>query len=240
MSISAYAGCVNPRIVSAETMYDAIMDLGIVPFFENAVRGWSVEEMTPHEYWFDGDVLGPWDWKIDCVQSGDIVYGKFLGGKAAFASVRWYRELRAWRLSRLSPVILSDVEKSRTSQDAAILDYIGTNGAITIKEVRGLLGVKKAAADAAVTRLQMQCRVVTGDLTRVYRGPDLHYNGWQVASFTTPESLYGPSDFPFGRSSVDPLSTEGTPAESLERLLEHISEVSGCKDRKKIMKVVGN
>ena len=219
-------------ITSAETMHRAILEAGIIPFFENQVRGYSIEELTAPEYWFDGDagVLGPWDWKIDCIQSWDIVYGKFLGGKAAFATVEWYKELRAWRLSRLSP------------DDAGqkILDFIGTNGSISIKEVRGLLGVKKAAADTAISRLQMQCRVVTGDIRRVYRGEDLHYNGWQVSSFTTPEALFGADpDFPFPfRSGADPLVTEGTPEQSLERLLEHIGTVSGCTDRKTLMKLI--
>ena len=223
-------------------MYRTIMDVGIVPFMSNHIPGYSIEEMTAPAYWFDGEagVLGPWDWKIDCVQSGDIVYGKFLGGKAAFATVEWYRELRAWRLGSSSsgPASSSSSGLSRGSQDQAILDFIGQNGAISIKEVRGLLGVKKTAADAAITRLQMQCRVVTGDLQRVYRGEDLHYNGWQIGSFTTPEALFGEGDFPFGPKH-DPLATEGTPADSLERLLAHMAAVSGCPDRKKLLKLIG-
>ena len=225
-------------IVSAETMYRTIMDYGIIPFFENIIPGYSVEELTPRRYWFDGEegILGPWDWKIDCVQSGDIVYGKFLGGKAAFATVEWYRELRAWRRSVMPGSSHVMPGSDRASQ--AILDFIASSGAISIKEVRALLGVKKAAADAAITRLQMQCRVVTGDLQRVYRGEDLHYNGWQIASFTTPEALYGQPDFPFG-PKIDPLATEGTPADSLERLLAHMASVSGCSDRKTLLKLIG-
>lgn len=258
MSFEHHAGNLRPpRIVSAETMYKAIMDVGIVPFMSNHIPGYSIEEMTAPEYWFDGDagVLGPWDWKIDMVQSGDIVYGKFLGGKAAYATVQWYRELRAWRLGAVIPGPSSSSfsglsRESHSSQDAAILDFINANGAISIKEVRALLGVKKSAADAAITRLQMQCRVVTGDLIRVYRGEDLHYNGWQIASFTTPEALYGTSDFPFassgaaassfsGLSRKSPLYTEGTPSDSLERLLAHMEDVSGCTDRKKLLKLIG-
>ena len=219
-------------ITSAETMYRAILEAGIIPFFRNPIQGYSIEELTAPEYWFDGDagVLGPWDWKIDCIQSGDIVYGKFLGGKAAFATVEWYREIRAWRLSRLSP----------DTSGQKILDFIGKNGAISIKEVRELLGVKKAAADSAIARLQMQCRVVTGDIQRVYRGEDLHYNGWQVSSFTTPEALFGNAgDFPWPfRDDADPLATEGTPEDSLERLIEHIGTVSGCTDRKTLIKLI--
>ncbi len=90
-------------ITSPEAMLDAITALGIVPFFINIVPGYSIEEMTPKECWFDddSDTLGPWDWKIDCIQSGSIAYGKFLlGGKASFATVERYRELMNWRRSR--------------------------------------------------------------------------------------------------------------------------------------------
>lgn len=233
MSIVRHAGNQQkPTVVSPETMYRTVMQLGIVPFFENVVPGYSIEELTPQQYWFDGDgaALGPWDWKIDCVQSGDIAYGKYLlGGKAAFATVEWYRELLNWRRS---------LPKYRPSEDGRrILDYLEEHGSISIKEVRGLLGVKKSAADAAITRLQMQCRVVTGDIQRVYRGEDLHYNGWQTSSFCTPEALFeadafpsAPAGFPFAGPVVS-LHVDHTPEESYERLAAHIrSLVPGVMD----------
>ena len=104
-------------VVSAETMLDAIEALGIVPFFENPILGYSIEEMTPRENWFDGQEdlrLTPWDWKIPCVQSGDVAYGKFLwGGKAAFATVEWYAELMNWRRSQDKYQPLPDQQRVR-------------------------------------------------------------------------------------------------------------------------------
>ena len=144
-----------PTVVSAETMLGVIETLGIVPFFENPIPGFSIEEMTPKENWFDGQEnlsLTPWDWKIPVVQSGDIAYGKFLwGGMAAFATVEWYSELMNWRrsLPKYQP----------TGDQRLILDYLEEHGSIGIKEIRSLLGVKKSAADALMTRLQMQCRL---------------------------------------------------------------------------------
>lgn len=222
MSIGHHAGNKDrPTVVSPETMYAAIQRLGIVPFFENIVPGYSIEELTPPRFWFDGDgaALGPWDWKIECVRSGDIAYGKFLlGGKAAFATVEWYRELLNWRrsLPKYQP----------TADGARILAYLEENGSIGIKEVRGLLGVKKSAADAAISRLQLQCRVVTGDIVRVYRGEDLHYNGWQTSSFCTPEALFdaggapGPAGFPFAPAVS--LQVNHSPQESYDRLVAHL------------------
>ena len=90
-------------IDSPERMIGVIREYGIIPFFRCDVNGWSIEEMTAPGCWFtdeeDGGTLGPWDWKIEAVREGDIAYGKYLGGKAAFATVEWYRELMNWRRS---------------------------------------------------------------------------------------------------------------------------------------------
>lgn len=230
MSIIKHAGNrERPRVVSEETMLEAIEELGIVPFFENPIAGYSIEELTPREYWFDGgDSLGPWDWKIYSVQSGEIAYGKFLwGGKAAFATVRLYRELMNWRrsLPKYTP----------TAQQKAVLDLLEEQESIGIRDVRTLLGIKKSAADAIITKLQMQTRVVTGDITRVYRGEDLHYNGWQVSSFCTPEALFaddtGLQGFPGFPSSGDSLQSSLTPEQSREFLMDHIrSRVPGASE----------
>ena len=203
-------------VVSAETMLGVIETLGIVPFFENPIPGYSIE-------------------KIPVVQSGDVAYGKFLwGGKAAFATVEWYAELMNWRRS---------LEKYQpTAEQRQVMGCLAEHGSIGIKEIRALLGVKKSAADALMTRLQMQCRVVTGDITRVYRGPDLHYNGWQVSSFCTPESLFcvdaipGPGGFPFGEART--LDVDHSPAESLARLVEHIRSIAPTATEKQIMKML--
>lgn len=210
-------------------MHDTIVRLGIVPFFENIIPGYSIEELTPPQFWFNDEdgQLGPWDWKIDCVQSGDIVYGKFLlGGKAAFATPRWYRELRNYRMGmtpqnrRHSPALEQDMQK--------IMDFVKANGSITIKQTRQLLGIKKSAADALIARLQNRCMLVTGDLERIYRGQDLHYNGWQTASFCSPEDLY-----------EEDMAADSSAEESLSKLLGHIAGISGENSEKKLLKLLG-
>lgn len=245
MSIVRHAG--NPRppeVRDADSMYRAVRRLGIVPFFENPVPGYSIEELTPPEFWFDGDdgaVLGPWDWKIDVLRHGDIAYGKFLGGgKAAFATVEWYRELRNYRQGQERYRVVGD--------QAAVMAYLREHGTVSIREIRQLLGIRKSAADALLTRLMMQCRVVTGDIQRVYRGADLHYNGWQVSSFCRPEELFGlegegdgagaPGSgagtpafggiVPAGLLDDAPLQTLRSPEESFARLRDHIVALTGA------------
>ena len=80
-----------------------------------------------------------------------------------------------------------------------------------------MIAIKKSAADAIMSKLQFQCRVVIGELTRLYRGPLLEYNGWQIASFCTPEDLFI-DDIHFSENSH-------SPQESLELLTAHISSV---------------
>ena len=172
------------RVDGPEAMYRTIREIGIVPFFECPVIGYSIEEMTPAEYWFDGeDTLGPWDWKIHAVQCGDIAYGKFLwGGKAAFATAEVFRDLVAWR--RAQP------KYALREGDRQAYEAVCEAGSLTSRELRCICGLKKGQMDAIVTRLQQQTRLVTGDFERVYKGEFLEYSGWQLASLCRPEDLF--------------------------------------------------
>ena len=210
----------RPEVTGWESMLALIRELGIVPFFSNPIAGYSVEEHTPKDQWFTDENLGPWDWKIECVRSGDIAYGKFLwGGKASFARADVYRELINWRrsLPKYSP----------TQDQQTVLNYLAEHGSVSVPEVRQLLGVKKSAADALLSKLQMQTRIVTGDIERVYRGPALTYNGWQRCSFCSPEALFEDEDFPFPGYVPRSMRSSLSPAESLDFLKETIRAACG-------------
>jgi hypothetical protein len=270
-------------IDSPERMIEVIREHGIIPFFRCGVPGWSIEEMTAPGCWFtdeeDGGTLGPWDWKIEAVREGDIAYGKFLGGKAAFATVEWYRELMNWRRSipkyrmalgeaykpatngeklmkYLSPVALSAI-KEAGALEARELRLICSE-AVTPAMLRALgprykpllsPGVKKNIMDSIVQFLQMGTWTVIGDIQRVYRGPDLHYNGWQRASNTTPDELFGAAqeaaagDVPawarrFEEATGAPQTPIRPPEESRERIISHILEMYPYADRKVLLKIV--
>lgn len=209
-----------PVVRDPESMLDLIRQYRIVPFFSNPIPGYSIEEHTPLDCWFTEDNLGPWDWKIDCVQSGEIAYGKFLwGGKAAFATVDVYRELMNWRRSKTA--------YAPTAAQQRILDFVDEHGSVTVSEVRKLLGVKKSAADAQIGKLQMQARLLTGDITRVYRGPELSYAGWQRSTFCTPESLFEELDFPFPGFKPRTLKSALSPDESFAFVKDCVRKVCG-------------
>ena len=113
----------SPAVEDWESMYKLIREYRIIPFFENPIPGYSIQEHTPEESWFTSENLGPWDWKIECIRCGDIAYGKFLwGGKAAFATIEAFRELINWRrsLPKYAP----------TPDQQRILDHIAQYGTV--------------------------------------------------------------------------------------------------------------
>lgn len=248
------------KIDCPERMLEAIRHYGIVPFFRCGIPGWSIEEMTPAECWFmSSQQLGPWDWKIDVIQSGEVAYGKYLRRKAGFATAEYYGHLLNWRRSQERYRILADVDgpmvpgcsggqkgrKAPGTVDDRIknrgpktvddrlknaglktvddrlnalmakvaLDAIKEFSSLESAELRQLLEeripakdrksvgghmekyllpkIKKTALDFTVQYLEMGCYVLTGDFQRVYRGPNCEYSGWQRASLTTPEALFG-------------------------------------------------
>lgn len=240
-------GALSGTVTSPETMLRTIKELGIVPFFSNAIPGFSIEERTPGGLWINDITLGPWDWKIPVIESGEIAYGKFIfGGKSCFATAKWYRELMNYRRS-LEKYALDHIQNK-------VMSFVDENGAITIKEIRALLGIKKNAADSIVTKLMMKTRLVTGSIQRVYRGPDLHYNGWQVSSFCKPDDLFGTSDeeteeagFSFSRTFKDfPFSGKEkekkeahSPSESFDLLFKQIQSVAPEATDQEIRKLLG-
>ena len=105
-------------------------------------------------------------------------------------------------------------------------------------DIRKLLGVKKSAADAVMTRLQYQARAVTGDIQRVYRGADLHYNGWQRSSFCSPEALFEDMDFPFPGFRPRSLESSMSPEESLSFVKEVVRRHAGDVSEKVLNKML--
>lgn len=234
MSIFRHSG--NPfgaRVTDSVSMLEAVKAFGIIPFFENTVRGYSIEELTPPSFWLTDEQLGPWDWKVDVVQSGEIVYGKFLcGGKAAFATPEWYGHLRNWRLSQ------GKLKPSEAGEK--VLELVAAEGSVNARRVRETLGVKKSKSDSVLANLMQGTRLIIGDIQRVYRGPSLEYKGWQTASYCDPESLFERPGEEFGpwRIGGVTLKLECSPEESYSRLFNHIKELFPDSTGSEIDKVI--
>ena len=262
----------NQKIIidSPGRMIEAIRRYGIIPFFKGTLPGFSIEELTAPECWFTdseqfGGTLGPWDWKIDCVREGDIAYGKFLGGKAAFATVEYYRHLMNWRRS-LSQyrMALGEPFKARTKKDSlmqtlspTVLNAIKEAGALEARELRLICEAKvpqvamhKSIMDSVIQFLQMGTWSVIGDFRRLYRGPNLSYSGWQRASNTTPDELFAAANSISDQHIPPPWArkfqqeVEGTlkvacsPSESRELLIRHIEELTPAASHSRIERII--
>lgn len=221
------------KIDSPEHMLEAIRHYGMLPFFKCGIPGWSVEEMTPAECWFfSSDQLGPWDWKIDVLQSGEVAYGKYLRRKVGFATAEFYGHLMNWRRTQEKYIIGNGSgatvdERLNALMAQPALDAIHQAGALESGELRMLLDeqiapelrksvgghvekyllpkIKKQALEFVLQYLEMGCYVLTGDFRRVFRGPNMEYSGWQRASLTTPEALFGKSENKNARNSEMPF-----------------------------------
>ncbi len=213
------------EINSPESLISVIREVGIIPFFKCKVPGWSVEERTaPGSWWDTEDVLGPWDWKIEAV-SDVIAYGKFLGGKAAFATEEWYLELRNWRRSLQKYRLVSG------ELNYAVYNSIKDAGALGAKELRNIHGIRKNVLDSVIQDLQMGTWCLIGDFERVFRGPNLEYSGWQLASHTTPEAFFSlePEQEPLASSGPDasPDFSGSTPSEYTPFWAKHFEKDTG-------------
>ena len=84
-------------IHNADDLERMVLDLGFLPFFKKSIEGFSVEELTSPELWFEDGVDGPWEWKGPVIRNWKCTYGKFFGGRAGFVSLGQI----LWRQSRI-------------------------------------------------------------------------------------------------------------------------------------------
>lgn len=214
-------------------MISAIRTIGMIPFTKCTVQGWSIQEITGHEFWFmSSDELGPWDWRIDAIHDG-LICGKFLSQKTAFATEEMYRHLMNWRRSLpkyqvadggrsdessiddrlhkyLAPTLLSAIREHESLESSALRFILEDRIPMKTREkIGGYVGkqlipkVKKQAVDFVMTYLDMGTWTVVGDITRVYRGPNCEYKGWQRNTITTPEAMFSAVDKPSENTGCD-------------------------------------
>lgn len=249
-------------ITSANSMMQIIREVGIIPFSRSAVRGWSIEEYTHPDWWpFSSGELGVWDWKVDAVREG-FIYGKYISRKSTFATERMYRHLMNWRRSLPVYRVAEGGRCKATTVDGRLQKYLSPillsaireHGALDSTEIRAMLDrdlplelrkkvgghvekylipkVTKQAVDFLLGYLDMGTWTVIGDITRVYRGANCEYTGWQRNSITTPDALLGASpesrDTPSWAKFVDTEAAEAlypdcSPEESRQFIIDRLT-----------------
>lgn len=212
-------------IDSKEDLIGAIREYGFLPFFENSIEGFSVEEHVTWDCWYHGDSGSwpVWEWKGPVIRETRCAYGKFFEKKACFISPEWFYDFSNYRRDGYDFDARWDDELAPL-KDKQLYDLIERNAPILSKDLKQLGDYRKGGVkgfDTMITRLQAQCYVLISDF--VYMR-DKHGNpyGWGVAEYSTPEAFMGQSF----RENV----YQRTPKESYERIFAHFQKLFPDED----------
>ena len=205
---------------SKEDLIAAVQTYGIVPYFSNAIPGFSLEERCdPRVLWSDsGD--DSWAWKGPVIQAAHCAYGKLFLKKAAYVSAEVFLDLANYRRDGYDFDARWDDGLARKA-DKDLYDMIDERAPVLSKELRQSGGYSyngrwqkfdgKKGFDTTITRLQEKCYVIISNF--VY-SLDKHGmpKGWGVAEYNTPEKWFG--------ESFTERVYQRSPEESYERLFE--------------------
>ena len=202
------------RIDSRESMEEAALKYGILPFFRNQISGFSIEEMTPSGLLFGGNdgYDGCWEWKGPVIGSQTTAYGKFFRRKAGFVALDLLPDFLNYRRNAYG---FED-----DSLEKMILDIIMRQEGATSAELRGIIfenlpkneKPRRQVLEPALQRLQMGGHLLIADFEYKYSLKGERY-GWGVALYSTPEIWLGMSD----------KGVKRTPQQSFEWLVGNIS-----------------
>ncbi|MCR5313620.1 MAG: hypothetical protein K6E54_08300 [Bacteroidaceae bacterium] len=216
-------------IYSSAQLIELIHHVGFLPLLDSGIHGFSAEELVSEDCRYVVFPEGGWDWPLwkwkgDIVSEGDCVYGKFFNKKAGFISKEWWADFYNYRCSKRHEIEDCSIEEN-------ILLTLKEHGSLITRDLRaecGFIGNNmRSKFDSYITRMQMECYIVTEDF--IYP-QDKHGNeyGWGWSLLTTPERLYGKEFCLCSR----------TPEESFERMLLHLKEFLPKADDKQIYRLI--
>jgi len=217
-------------IRSVEELLTTVEKYGFLPFFQNKIPGFSIEEMCPPELWFT-EQDGPWEWKGPAAKSGRCIYGKFFGGKAGFVSKAWIPDFVNYRRDGYDFDARCD-DGLVFWKDKDLFDTIAEHEVILSKELKKIRNYGKEGSkgfETVIKRLQMQSYVCVADFVYMQDKFGKPY-GWGVAQYTTPEHFFG----------YDYLASayKTNPAVSKQKMIDHLKTLFPKTDEKWITKLV--
>ena len=217
---------------SRQDLIDAVAWFGFLPFFANEIPGFSVEEMTESGLWFT-DTPGPWEWKGPVISEGNCVYGKFFDRKAGFVSNRWFPDFANVRRDGYDFDARFE-DGLATQKEQYLYNLISSRHSILSKDAKLIGGYVKpkeqgrdswkprTGFDTTITRLQMECYVITSNF-EYETGKNGQPYGWGIARYAIPETY-------LGKSFVKSVYAR-TPEESRRRIIRHLNKVLPGIDR---------
>lgn len=191
-------------------------EVGLLPLFRSEVPGFSVQDITPEEAWFQEPEHDPWRWRAQIAEKGEFIYAKMISGKAAFATPEWYAHLANHRRGgmgfdeRYESGVVSYKQKR-------IVEALRKSGALLSSELRRQCGFGKGGEkgfSSAIIALQMSCDLVVDGFGFKLDRWGRPY-GWSVTRYALAEAR-------FGEDCADPGVP---PAESARRLREQFFRI---------------
>lgn len=220
-------------IDTLQSLENAALTYGMLPFFRNTVKGFSVEEMAAPGMLFsdDADSGGCWQWKGPVIQRGNTAYGKFFRRKAGFVSlellpdfINYRRATYPLKAESLEEGLYSIIASLDRTTSAELRRYVfgnsGRRRAGDLVDMEEPVKVKRQSLEPTLQKLQMAGRVCIADFVYKTSSRGERY-GWGEALYTTPEILYGKNAEPADRS----------PQESFERLVDCVARHFPHTDR---------
>lgn len=210
-------------IRTKEELIALVNEIGFLPFFENKIAGWSLEEHIAPEAWYGGEWTGKiswpaWEWKGDVAHDKQLVYGKFFAGKAGFVSLKWFPDFCNYRRDGYDfDARYEDGLASR--KDKELIDYLDKTGSMLSKQLKRELNYRKGGNkgfDTMTTRLMMQTYLTIVDFEYQRSRKTGEVYGWGVARYDTTEHWWGDL-------CTDAYSRE--PEESRERIMDHLRKI---------------
>lgn len=220
-------------IRSKTDLINIINEYGFIPFFENSIEGFSIEEHIAPECWWHSDTgeWSAWEWKGPVIRETGCAYGKFFEKKACYVSPEWFWHLANYRRDGYDFDARFD-DGLAPYRDKRLYELISENAPVLSKKLKDIGNYKKGGNkgfDTIINRLQAQCYVVISDF--VYMR-DKHGNpyGWGVAEYSTPEKF-------MGDSFCDNVY-KTTPEESYDKILSHFCRLFPNTDIKQIKRFI--
>lgn len=218
-------------IKSKADLISTINEYGFLPFFENSITGFSIEEHISSSLWFT-DIEGPWEWKGPVIRETGCAYGKFFEKKACYISCEWFPDFANYRRDGYDFDARYD-DGLAPYKDKQLYDLIDGNAPIISKKLKEIGNYRKGGNkgfDTIINRLQSQCYVIISDFVYMKDRYGQPY-GWGVAEFSTPEVFVG-------ESFTDKVYS-CTPEGSYEKIMEHFSKLFPNADLKTMKSFIG-
>lgn len=215
------------EITGPDALENAANKYGLLPFFYCGVPGFSVEELTPPQYWFAGDADGPWEWRMEVARRGGVAYGKLFAGKAGFCSREYYPDLANYRRDGYDFDARWE-DGLANYRDKQIIDALVKNGPLLTRELRRASGVDKGF-ETCLTRLQMQTYITVCGFEYLRDKHGCPY-GWGLARYDLSERVFG--------EELPRAAYSRPPAESKAHLLTRLRELCHTADEKALAKLI--